>query len=353
MDSCRARCRETGVIVDTIHALNFQFQYYYLLWLFAALGIFVVLFLLLLRWKRNTAKRIGDKKLVQQLIRNFSPSLFTTKFVMFSLAFALGVIAVANLRKPGSADNIARKGIDVVIALDVSRSMLATDLSPNRLERAKQVILRLMDQMPDDRIALVLFAGKAYMQMPLTVDHGAAAIFVSSASPDAVPTQGTVFSEALKMSERAFNAKERRFKSVILISDGEDHDEETLKTADDLAQRGVMVCTVGIGSAEGSEIPDSATNDYKRDAMGNIVVSKLNEEELRQIAQKTNGVYVHYESSDQTISELMKQLSQVEKKTFVDVSLLNYETFYTWFAGIMFLLLVFEFILPERKRRIA
>ena len=333
--------------------MNFQFQYTQFLWLFSAVAVFVLLFLALLRWKKNTIRKIGDTKLVKQLIKNFSSRLFTTKFVLFCLAFALGVAAVANLRKPGAADNIARKGIDVVISLDVSRSMLATDITPNRLERAKQMVLRLMNQMPNDRIGLVLFAGKAYLQMPLTVDHGAAAIFVSSASPDAIPTQGTVFSEALQMSARAFNTKEGRFKSVVLISDGEDHDEETLKTADDLAQQGVMVCTVGIGSPEGAQIPDSATNDFKRDAMGNIVVSKLNEAILQQIAQKTNGIYVHFENGEQTVDALMKQLSQVEKKTFVDVSLLNYKTYYMWFTMAMFLLLILEFIIPERRRKLA
>jgi len=321
--------------------------------LFTALGVFIFLFFLLLRWKRKTVKKIGDKNLVKQLIKNFSSRLFTLKFILFLVAFALGVVAVANLRKPGTADNISRKGIDVVIALDVSKSMLATDLPPDRLERAKQMILRLMNQMPDDRIALVLFAGKAYMQMPLTVDHGAAAIFVSSASPDAIPAQGTVFSEALRMSARAFNSREGRFKSVVLISDGEDHDQETIKATDELAQQGVMVCTVGIGSSEGSQIPDSATHDFKRDAMGNIVISKLNEDILKQIAEKTNGVYVHFDSSEQTVSALMAQLSQVERKTFTDVSLLNYKTYYMWFTMAMFLLLIFEFILPERKRRLA
>ncbi len=335
------------------YKLNFQFQYKEFLLGLGVIVVFIFLFVLLLRWKRITIERIGDKKLVKQLIKNFSPRLFTTKFILFSLAFALGVIAVANLRKPGSADNISRKGIDVVIALDVSKSMLAADLAPNRLERAKQMILKLMNEMPNDRIALVLFAGKAYMQMPLTVDHGAAAIFVSSASPDVIPAQGTVFSEALQMSARVFNTKEGRFKSVVLISDGEDHDQETLKTADELAQQGIMVCTVGIGSVEGSQIPDSATGDYKRDAMGNVIVSKLNEEELRQIAEKTNGIYVHFEGSEQTVNDLMKQLSQVEKKTFTDVSLLNYKTYYMWFTGVMFLLLLFEFILPERKRKLA
>jgi len=333
--------------------VNFQFQYEEFLLIFAGVIVFIVLFLLLLRWKRDAIKRIGDKDLVKDLIKNFSPQLFTSKFILFSLAFALGVVGVANLRKPGSADNISRKGIDVVVALDISRSMLATDLQPNRLERAKQMILKLMDQMANDRIALVLFAGKAYMQMPLTVDHAAAGIFVSSATPEAIPAQGTVISDALEMSARAFNSKEGRFKSVVLISDGEDHDQQTLKTADELAQQGVMVCTVGIGSPEGAQIPDSASGGYKLDAMGNIVVSKLNEEELKQIAQKTNGVYVHFESSEQTINDLMNQLSQVEKKIFTDVSLLNYRTYYMWFTMIMFLLLIFEFILPERKRKLA
>jgi Ca-activated chloride channel family protein len=333
--------------------LNFQFQYKEFFLLFSAIIVFIVLFIFLQQWKKRTMKKIGDKKLVQQLIKNFSPGLFTGKFILFSLAFALGIIAVTNLRKPGGAENISRKGIDVVIALDVSKSMLATDFAPNRLERAKQMILKLMDQMPNDRIALVIFAGKAYMQMPLTVDHGAAAIFVSSASPGAIPAQGTVFSEALQMSARAFNTKEGRFKSVVLISDGEDHDEDALKTAADLSQQGIMVCTVGIGSPEGAQIPDSATNDFKRDAMGNIVVSKLNEDELKQIAEKTNGIYVHFESSDQTVADLMKQLSQVEGKTFTDVSLLNYKSYYMWFAGAMLLLLILEFILPERKRKLA
>ncbi len=331
--------------------MNFQFQYKEFLLLFSALVIFAMLFVFLLRWKKRTIKKIGDSRLVQQLIKNFSPQLFAGKFILFSLAFVLGIIAVANLRRPGSVENISRKGIDVVIALDVSKSMLATDLSPSRLERAKQMILKLMDQMPNDRIALVLFAGKAYMQMPLTIDHGAAAIFVSSATPDAIPAQGTVFSEALQMSARAFNTKEGRFKSVILISDGEDHDEDALKMAESISQQGIMVCTVGIGSPEGSQIPDNTTNDFKRDAMGNIVISKLNEDELKQIAEKTNGIYVHFESSDQTINELMRQLSQVERKTFTDVSLLNYTTYYMWFAGLMFLLLILEFVLPERKRR--
>jgi Ca-activated chloride channel family protein len=140
---------------------------------------------------------------------------------------------------------------------------------------------------------------------------------------------------------------------VILVSDGEDHDEEAMKTAADLAQQGVMVCTVGIGSAEGAQIPDPATQDFKKDAEGNVVVSKLNEEELKAIAEKTNGIYVHFENSANTVDALLGQLSQVEKKTFNDVSLLNFKTYYLWFAAAMFLLLIIEQVMPERKMKIA
>lgn len=333
--------------------MNLQFEHTQYLLLLAGVIVFGILFFLLLRWKKKSVKRIGDERLVKLLVGNFSTRLFNTKFIFFSLAFAAGVIAVANLRKPGAPDNIARKGIDVVIALDVSKSMLAADLSPNRLERAKQMILKLMEQMPNDRIAFIVFAGRAYMQMPLTIDHTAAAIYVSSASPDAITAQGTVLSEAMEMSARAFNTKEGRFKSVILVTDGEDHDEDALKAADDLAQQGIMVCTVGIGSVEGAQIPDSTTNDFKRDASGNVVVTKLNEDILKQIAERSNGSYVNFQSSDQVVTALTEQLSQVEKKSFTDVSLLNYKTFYMWFAGAMLILLIAEFLIPERKRKAA
>ena len=333
--------------------MNYQFENTFFFWLLAAIPFFIFLFILLIRWKRKTIKRIGDIRLVKELIKGFSPRLFNAKFTLLSLAFAAGVVAVTNLRKPGDADSISRKGIDVVIALDVSRSMFAVDIQPNRLERAKQMILKLMDEMPDDRIGLVLFAGRAYLQMPLTTDHGAAKLFVTSASPDAIAMQGTVIADALQMSANAFNAKERRFKSVILISDGEDHDANALIKADELAEQGVMINTVGVGSAEGSQITDPVTGENKKDAMGNVVITRLNEDELKQIAQKTNGAYVHLQGSDEAVSALMKQLSQIDRKAYGDVSLTNFKTYYFWFAGFMFLLLLIESLIPERKKKIA
>lgn len=328
-----------------------QFENIFYFWALAAIPVFIVLFIFLRKWKKNTMKRIGDPKLVSQLVKDFSSRLFTTKFALLSVAFAAGVIAMTNLRRPGDADSIMRKGIDVVFALDVSKSMYAVDLQPNRLERAKQMIVKMMDAMPDDRIGLVIFAGRAYIQMPLTTDHGAAKLFVTSASPDAIVNQGTVIADAMQMSANEFNSKERRFKSVVLITDGEDHDQNALQKADEMAEQGVMINTVGVGSVEGSKIVDPATGENKKDAMGNEIVSRLNEVELKQIAEKTNGTYIHLEDTDGTVNALLKQLSQIDRKAYGDLSLMNFTTYYYWFAGLMFLLLILEIFIPERKRK--
>ena len=296
-------------------------------------------------------KRIGDKNLVKALIKTYSPGLFSLKFGFLSLAFAAGVVTVMDLRKPGDAEGINRKGIDVVIALDVSKSMLATDLAPNRLERAKQLIGKFMNAMPNDRIGLVLFAGQAYLQMPLTTDHGAAGMFVSSASPDAVPQQGTVLSDAIRRSANAFNAAERRFKAVVLISDGEDHDPEAVKTAKELVEQGMMINTVGIGSPEGSYIPDPVTGQNKVDpATGSAIISKLNEDELKQIAATTNGIYIRLQESDEAVKQLQEHLSQIESKAYSDISLMNFKAYYWWFAAAMLLLLIVEYFIPETKK---
>lgn len=330
--------------------MGYQFEYSFYFWLLLAIPVFVLFFVWLIRWKKKTITRIGDIRLVNELIKDYSPKLFTTKFTLLSIAFAAGAIAMTNLRKPGEADSIMRKGIDVVVALDVSKSMYAVDLQPNRLERAKQLIVKLMDEMPDDRIGLVLFAGRAYLQMPLTTDHGAAKLFVTSASPDAIANQGTVIADALQMSANAFNAKERRFKSVVLISDGEDFDMNALDKAGEMAEQGVMVNTVGVGSAEGSKIVDPATGENKKDAMGNEVVTRLNESELKQIAQKTNGTYVHLENTDDAVNAILKQLSQIDRKAYGDLSLMNFTTYYYWFAGLMFLLLIVENFIPDKRK---
>lgn len=344
---------QLGSIVVIKSVLNFQFQHKNLVWLWLVLAAAVLFLFFYFAWKSKARKRIGDERLVRLLITGFSPARFHLKYVLLLLAMAAGIIAALNPGNWGGKENIKRNGIDIAIAMDVSKSMLATDIAPSRLERAKQFVNKLMDEMPDDRISLILFAGKAYMQMPLTTDHGAAKLFVSAAGPDAVPQQGTVISDALEMSARAFSVTDKRFKSIVLISDGEDHDNDAAKKAKDLAGRGVMVNTVGVGSPEGSVIIDPATGENKKDEYGNTVISKLNDEILKTVAANTNGIYINLKGTDEAVKQVKQQLSQIDRKAYGDVSLMNFRTFFMWFAAAMFVLLLAENFIPERKKVMA
>ena len=293
--------------------------------------------------------RIGDARLVQSLFPSYSFRKKLVKLFLFLMAFALGCVAIANPRQPDKVQEDVRAGIDVMLALDVSNSMLATDVAPSRLLRAKALLSKLMDQLPDDRIGLVLFAGKAYIQMPLTTDHSAAKLFLDAASPANISAQGTAIGEALQKSSLAFGESER-FKTVVLLSDGETFDENAVQQAKDLAAQGVMVNTVGIGSPEGATIFDTTTNAPRRDASGNVIISRLDETLLQQIATNTNGIYRYLDNTDKTASELIQQLSQVEKKALGDTSMFTYRTFYMWLAFPMVLLLGFDVFLPDRKK---
>lgn len=293
---------------------------------------------------------MGDPALIRQLTASHSPFRQHLKFILLVLAFAGGVLALMNLRKPGGDAGGERKGIDVVIALDVSKSMWAQDLVPNRLEAAKQMVHGLIDKMPENRIGLVLFAGKAYLQMPLTSDHAAAKMFVTTADPNNIPQPGTVISEAMQTAALAFNNKERKFKSVVLVSDGEDHDPGAEQTAREMAEQGIMINTVGIGTETGSVIIEPATGQPKPDAMGQTITSKLNETALRTIASTTHGAYVKMDDPAKTVDALADQLSRVKKEDLSDISLINFTSYYLWFGIPMFLLLLIEFLVGERRR---
>ena len=326
----------------------FRFQYIEFLFTLAAIPFMALFYFLLIRWKKKAMKKIGDPPLVKQLIQGFSSNLFAVKFVLILLGFSLCAFAVADLVKPEGTQKINRKGIDVMIALDVSKSMLAQDIKPNRLERAKQLVSKIIDKLSDDKVGIVVFAGRAYLQMPLTTDHSAAKMYLSSASTDNVPTQGTVISQALKMSYAAFNTKEKKYRAIILISDGEDHDEDAIKVTKQLADEGVMVNTVGIGSAQGAPIMDNETNEYKKDENGNTVITKLNEEELKTIAQNGNGLYQLFSSSDEVADNLHKKLMTIGQTTLTGSSFGVYKNYFWYFLLAAFIILLIENFLPER-----
>lgn len=329
--------------------MNIQFQYPQAFWLLVLVAFFLLLFMLYQSWKRKSAKRMGDLSLVKAQSRSHSGVKSILKFLLVTIAFACGCIALANPRVPDKNSNEIRKGIDVVIAMDVSNSMKATDIAPDRLSRAKQFAAKLIDNLRDDRIGLVVFAAYAYAQMPLTFDHDAAKLYIAAADPANIAAQGTSISDAFDKSAILFGEESERFKSIVLITDGETHDENAVDKLNDLVSQGVMVNTIGIGSPEGSTIKDSSGN-IKTDASGQPVVSKLNEQILQQIAQTTNGIYVHLQSSEAAVKQVVNQYSQIERKALGDTSLYNYETYYSWLAAPMLLLLLAEIFLPDRKK---
>jgi len=328
-----------------------HFQYIEYLIVLAAIPLMLLLYFNIIKWKDRTSKKIGDPSLVKALTAEYSSKKFLTKFILFITAFAFCAFAVAGLVMPDSTQKINRKGTDLMIALDVSKSMLAQDIKPSRLERAKQVILKIINNSPDDRVGLVIFAGRAYLQMPLTIDHEAAKMYLSAVSPDDIPTQGTVISDALKMSYAAFNPKDKTFKSVLLISDGEDHDDEALKAAKDLGKQGIMINTIGVGSAEGAPIMNPETGQYKTDNKGQTVISKLNEKELSDIAKAANGVYQLYTNTDAVSENVKKQLSNIGKETTIsDTSYSSFKQYFQYFLVVAFLLLLAEFFISEKKK---
>lgn len=294
---------------------------------------------------------MGDEELISKLTANFSAKHYRYKFYFLIAAVVLCIIGAANVRSPKPSGGGKRSGIDVMVALDVSNSMLAQDIKPNRLERARQLLNKMVDKIGDNRMGLVIFAGQAYLQMPLTADLSAAKMYIANASPDAVSMQGTVVGDALRICDASLDTKEKKYKAVILISDGEDHDtksEEVIKQLDD---NGVVVHTVGIGSPEGSPIMDMETNDYKKDDAGNVVISKINEKELQDIASKTGGTYQLFSNADEVVDNLMTQLNSMDRKQLGNGEQREYTTYFQLFVLLAFILLLVELIIPERKMK--
>lgn len=327
-----------------------RFEHTEYLLLLLLIPLFVLLFRRVLRWKKNTVKKIGDEVLVKQLIRGFSPRKYTLRFVIVLLSLSCLIIAAANLQSAARGDRIIRQGTDVMIALDVSRSMLATDSKPSRIERSKQFIIRLMNKLENNRIGLVLFAGRAYMQMPLTSDHTAAGMYVSNAGPDAVPAQGTVIADALKVCNSGFEARDKKYKTVVLITDGEDHDEQALKTAKELAENGVVIHTIGVGSVQGAPVLSPVTGENMRDLHGNVIVSRLNEQELTGIARAANGIYQPLNDVEGVVSNITAALAGMDQKTIRDNRLLRYRSFFQWFLVLAFAGLAGELFISEKTK---
>ncbi len=310
----------------------------------------VGLFVYVLKWKQKARRALGNERIVNQLTADYSHQKYVFKITAILIAITLLLVSAANLRKPKVEKGSTGLGVDVMIALDVSRSMLAQDEKPSRLDKAKQFIVQLNTQLQNNRVGIVVFAGRAYLQMPLTGDIAATNMFVSNANPDLISWQGTVIGEALKLCSNSLDTKEKKYKTAILITDGEDQDTKAITVAKGLAEKGVIVHTIGVGSVEGSPIVETSSNEYKKDINGNAIISKLNDKLLQQIATSTGGSYHYLDNTTSVSSDLSDIINSMEKKAINNPGgYVNYDSYYFIFLALAVVLLVIEFFVTEKK----
>lgn len=327
-------------------------QYLYLL---SVIPLLVLLFVFARIRKKKALGKFGDPKLIERLIPEYSSFRETTKFILRLLAMTLIIIGLADPQTGSKLEKIKRKGVDMVFALDVSNSMLARDITPNRLERAKQAIISLLGNLENDRVGLVTFAGKAYIQMPITTDYSATRLFLSDVNPGMIPVQGTAIGDAIETSIGCFG-NTKQSKAIIIITDGENFEDNAVEVAQQAASQGIRVYTIGIGLAEGAPIPvysGSTQIGYKKDAQGMTVITKLNETMLQEIAKAGKGMFVRANNSQTGVKEVFDQINKLEKSEYNTAFFSDYEDRFQFFVFAAILLLFGEVLIADRKGRLA
>jgi Ca-activated chloride channel family protein len=325
-------------------------EYLYLLLL---IPVYILLWLISAYRRKRALKRIGNRELVMQLIPEMSKIRPLVKFILQMIAVSAGIIILARPQFGSKLEEVKRQGVEVIIALDVSNSMLAEDIQPNRLTRAKQSISKLVDNLEDDKIGLIVFAGDAYTQIPVTIDYVSAKMFLSTINTDMVPKQGTAIGSAINLGMRSFTPGEGRSKAMIIITDGENHEDDPVKEAEQAAKNGIVIHTIGIGSTEGVPVPVTTygRKDYLKDIEGNTVISRLDEDILKKIALATGGSYVRASSSDIGLDEIFSEIKQMKKQELDSSMYTEYNDQYQIFAAIALFVLLMDFIIMDRKNR--
>ena len=329
----------------------FRFANIELLWLLLSIPVFVAAYIVYTRRKQRQLEAFGDKELMEQLMPNASTVRPTVKFSILMVALALLIIAAARPQFGQSERTEKRQGIEAIVAMDISNSMLAEDVAPNRLDRAKQMVSKLMDNMVNDKVGLVVFAGDAFIQLPITCDYVSAKMFLNSISPSLIKTQGTAIGQALSTSIRCFGEQSDASRAIILITDGENHEDDAVAVAQRAKEMGIKVLVVGIGKPEGSPIPVPGTNGFMRDRKGNVVVSKLNEEMCKEIAQAGNGIYVRCDNTNTATKAIQKELDTLATQEIETTTFTDYNEQFQSFALIALLLLVIDYFIFNRKNK--
>ena len=304
---------------------------------------------------RNKKIRMaGDNQLLRGLFPQFSGFRLNLKIILQIIAFIFGVVMLARPQFGSKIEEVKREGVEIIIALDVSNSMLAEDIQPNRLERAKQSISRLVDRLENDKIGLIVFAGDAYTQIPVTTDYVSAKMFLGSINPGIVPKQGTSISSAIELGSNSFSPQLNESKAIIIITDGENHEDNHLAIAEDVAGKGIIIHTIGIGSSDGVPIPINVngSQEYLTDHEGNTVITKLDETTLKEIAFATGGKYVRATNNTLGLNTIFDDISKMKQQELDGTLYSEYNDQFQVFAAIMLILLLIDFLLLERKNKV-
>jgi len=331
----------------------FRFAHIDYLYGLAIIPILSVLFIVIRIQRQKALARFGQKEIIDQLMPNVSSSRPVIKFILWMLALASIIVAVAQPQFGSKLKSEKRKGVELMIALDVSNSMMAEDIQPNRLERAKMAISRLVDKLDNDKIGLIVFAGDAYTQLPITTDFASAKLFLNSVSTDIVPRQGTAIGAAINLAMNSFSPQFAGNKAMIIITDGENHEDDAVGAATAATEQGIIVHTIGMGLPQGAPIPVSGNGqkDFRKDRSGQVVVTKLDEQMLQQIAAAGKGVYVRANNAEVGLNTLFNEINKMEGAEMESLVYAEYAEQYQWFIALALFFLFVDYLVLERKNK--
>ena len=328
-----------------------EIKYLYLLFI---LPLVVVLFLFNLYWKRKKRLEFGDLEIVKKLSPESSVFKPAFKLVIILLALTGLIFGLVNPKIGTKMETVKREGIDIVFAMDVSKSMLAEDVAPSRLEKSKQIVSQIINELGNDRIGIVAYAGSAFPVLPITTDYSVAKMFLQSMNTDMVSSQGTSLDEAIKLSSTYFDDKSKTSKLLILISDGEDHSEGAQAAAEEANKQGMRIITIGIGTEKGGTIPlkkNGIVQSYQRDNNDEVVITKLNRASLETIAKATKGGYINGNNTKEVLEYIKGTLDKIQKTEFESTQMADFQSQFQWFLGFGFVLLFLDLFLLEKKTK--
>ena len=321
----------------------------YFLFLLVLVPLIPVVYAIVRRFRRRRIRRFGDEELVSALMPHYSSSKGWVRIILFDLALLCFILGIARPQIGAKLTEHETKGAEIMICLDVSNSMLAEDYSPNRLERAKLSISRLVDRLEGDRIGLIIFAGSSFVQLPITTDYVSAKMFLSNINPESVPVQGTAIGDAILTAAKSFSAQSEKSRAIIVITDGENHEDDAVEAARQVAELGIKVYAIGVGSLRGQPIPKDG--ELMKDKDGNIVVTRLDENTLKQVAGTGGGAYVHAANEEFGLNPIIDDIRKMEDEKFQSVVFEEFDEQYMYFLAAALLLLVIEMLIGERKAK--